>query len=922
MSSDHAACRPSGDGARRAAACYLVGLTCGPLALLGGCGERAPSVERQPSIIRLVDLLPEAAIDSPLAAVRRSVRAHLGAAPVQTIWTWPRSGPLDMDSGMHQTGCVTAATDSASLRCAGTFEVRAEVAITGPALYRALLAATAQPDSCATLALTDQVESFETVPIRSLPATVIVAASQESRKLDLTVRPNAPDCSVLLRSIQLEKVRPGPESALQHAAAFAPLARGDTTFRIAQAGYLLPTGSARDAKPPRDDNFTYREGLLAPTPSTLRFTLRVPDAAHLELGYGFHRYSQVGDQATFEVLIRAQPEQRTETVLREDLSLDVASWHWHEVTRDLRAWAGLRVDLTLRTTARPGSPVLTVWGSPRIVAKRTEGEPPNVVLVAVDTLRADRLSPYDPTAPATPTVEALASEGVVFEQAIAHANWTLPSFASLFTGTTPQRHGVLWHWSALPHDLDTLAEILRNEGWLTHAVLYKPTLARGRNLEQGFETYFNVPLTLTRAELTLAKAGRWVDEHHDSRFFLLVHFDDPHQPFAQPADFVDEKARTLLAEYGLSLPVHIEDALKGCAQCRSGREPRTSFVELARRLYDDEVRYLDGALANLFATLRHHGLWENTLVLLVSDHGETLWRSWGELNRYGHRGPSLQDHLLRVPLIIKPSATMVVARGTRVSRQVQLVDVLPTVLDLLGIEASRRSMDGQSLVPLMAPDQRGDTYEERPAFSVGPVSEGVRVPDWKYIRARSSNGVREYLFDLDRDPGETANLAKEGLPALALLRATLATHAVEQRPGASFLLVRDRKSEGPVRVEVRGVPSCPTGEFAEYGLRFASCGDGLLVYEGNSARGLVLLAELPSPRIEDLVVTVRLRTEVRVFRDIRSLAYRRGSLGELVEQEDGSPVLLEVPGRLRQQEIMTSGDLQELQALRALGYVD
>lgn len=349
-----------------------------------------------------------------------------------------------------------------------------------------------------------------------------------------------------------------------------------------------------------------------------------------------------------------------------------------------------------------------------------------VLVITLDTTRADRLTPYGYMSASMPHLERLARDGVVFDQAISVAPLTLPAHASLFTGHYPARHGVRHNASAaLAETATTLAELLGGEGFRTAGFVGSVVLDRERGLAQGFHTYAGVrdgsPGSSSgqrRADEVVDDAIRWL-EAGDGRFFLWTHFYDPHRPYDPPA-----------AVQSVSDP------------------------------YVGEIVFVDSQIGRLMEALERLGVMRDTLVVVVGDHGESL----GEHGERDH-GVLLYESVLRVPLIIRAPAF----RPARTPAVVRLVDVMPTILDLAGVPSS--SLDGISLTGLMA-DTRVDPDLEAHAesFDMGqagyPQRRALRSGRYKVI-----DGPRQELYDLARDPFELQNLHDERQPlASAMIR--------------------------------------------------------------------------------------------------------------------------------------------------------
>ena len=352
-------------------------------------------------------------------------------------------------------------------------------------------------------------------------------------------------------------------------------------------------------------------------------------------------------------------------------------------------------------------------------------KPWNVILITVDTLRADHLEPYGYTHIRTPHINRLSQKGAVFEHAVASSSLTLPSHASILTGTFPFYHGVQDNVGfVLSEDQLTLAEVLSESGFATGAFVGSFVLDSRFGLDQGFDTYV-ADFRLTgmeiiapgyiqrKAEEVMEYATNWMAEQltGGKPFFGWIHFYDPHAPYAPPSPF-------------------------------STRYPD--------RPYDGEIAYVDSVLGSLGEFLREKQIEDQTLVVLTSDHGESL----GEHGEKTH-GYFIYEATQHVPLIwVTPDGDWA---GKKVSDTVRLVDIAPTVLQLLDIEVPP-VMQGSGLIPLLLETERGprkayaETQYPRLRFGWSGLRGIYRFP-YKYIEA-----PKPELYDLEKDPGETNNL--------------------------------------------------------------------------------------------------------------------------------------------------------------------
>lgn len=370
--------------------------------------------------------------------------------------------------------------------------------------------------------------------------------------------------------------------------------------------------------------------------------------------------------------------------------------------------------------------------------------PPDVVLVLIDTLRADHVGAYGYARPTTPTLDALCAHATLFENAIAQAPHTIPSMLQLMTSRYAQ--GL-----EIPPGDRTLAEVLQAQGYDTLAVVENPNFEQhptAHGLKRGFRRFYRngvidrVSLaqqlyrTNTPADAVTAQAVRALRSRDRARpLFLWVHYSDPHDPYLPP--FADD-----LEALSQDSPSPYTGDIRATDVYLKNPPPRLAPADQAHivALYDAEVRYADQALGELFAFLRQEGLYENALVVVASDHGESL----GEHGVWTH-GRSAWDPEIRVPLIVRRPGQ---DQAERVRDAVELLDVFPTVLDLAGLPAEGLRLDGASLFHRSG----------RPSFLFWKEWQVVRTPEWKLVQA--GNGL--LLYRIDRDPGEEHDLFASG----------------------------------------------------------------------------------------------------------------------------------------------------------------
>ncbi len=457
-----------------------------------------------------------------------------------------------------------------------------------------------------------------------------------------------------------------------------------------------------------------------------------------------------------------------------------------EVVVDLGRWAGREIGLHLDVRrARNGyRDCPMIWGSPAVLSRSTPlaagrgpKAPPNVLLIGVDTLRADALGAWGRRPTVTPTLDALAAESDVFLDAFSTSNSTNPSFASIHTGLYVQRHGVRDLRTPLPAAHVTLAERFTIAGFDTHAVLSAQHLNNvASGLGQGFATV-DESSEHAAARLAVDRAMGWLQRPRRKPFFLWIHLFDPHTPHMPPSPFA--LGQRAAVPYGLS-PV------KDWLSFRSGglRPFRVPSLAADRDLYFGEVAYADREIDRLLGFLRSRGELADTVVAFVADHGENL-----EDHGVSYRHVGLWDTTTHVPLMIRWPDRMVAsgggrarAPGRRLHGLVQTIDLYPTLLAAAGLQPN--PSDGRDLRTVVEGGRRG-----RPAvFADQADGQGaaVRTAAWRYFVSAGSRLVPAgaYLYDLTRDPGELTNLAGKGRREEADLRTMLSRWQRDGKPAA------------------------------------------------------------------------------------------------------------------------------------------
>jgi hypothetical protein len=384
----------------------------------------------------------------------------------------------------------------------------------------------------------------------------------------------------------------------------------------------------------------------------------------------------------------------------------------------------------------------------------------------------------------------------------------------------------------------------------------------------------------------------WLESSADRRNFLFLHFDDPHQPFTQPAPF-DRTFGANPAAHGIHLPVDFDNA-----------PPRDEKLRhLVRDLYDGEIAYVDDRIGVFLEALKSRDLYDDAVIAFVSDHGEALW----EHGQFGHGGKKLHDEVVRIPLIVKPPRGPF-AHGSVVETQVRSFDLMPTLLELAGI-LQTEDLDARTLVPLLAPDAP-DAPDRVAVIETRKGAAAVRNRRWKYIlRYARRPEAFESLFDLRADPAEKNNAAAQYPDVVERMRLQMLDYFLLRRPGR-YLVAIGGDSPEHFHYLIQGV----TWAAPLFGVRPRRSEGGGVLFEGDSTGPLVLVSDLD---VAGPIVVGETEYSVQDFR-----RYSAGDLERLLRDGkpgihlfEGPPRIAEDPGPLQ------TMDLRQLEALRALGYV-
>jgi arylsulfatase A-like enzyme len=398
----------------------------------------------------------------------------------------------------------------------------------------------------------------------------------------------------------------------------------------------------------------------------------------------------------------------------------------------------------------------------------------NVIIITIDTLRADHLACYGYDRPTSPRMDQFAERAVLFENVCCQSSQTLPSHTSIMVGTNPRTHGVISHESFLDEDITTLAEILKQRGYRTGAFISSHALDSKYHLDQGFDTYWEVHKELSIQERQLQKiqekcattdaALAWLEDASGSEFFLWIHWFDPHRPYDPPPAYLNRFA----GDYRGMATSDPEFIMK---VWRERIDLTPGDVDYLVGRYDGEVAFTDAQVGRVIDELESRGMTDNTILIVTADHGEILY----EHEYYFGHDIGLYDECIMIPLIMKVPGHE--AGGVRISHLVQSLDIMPTVLDVLGLK-SPENLEGKSLVPLIdgggQPTVEFAFSETFPFPEKCPPRHAVRTADAKLVWKESGDDIERLYFDLVADPVEQSNIYSSDLPGPAHLDSVLA----------------------------------------------------------------------------------------------------------------------------------------------------
>ena len=385
----------------------------------------------------------------------------------------------------------------------------------------------------------------------------------------------------------------------------------------------------------------------------------------------------------------------------------------------------------------------------------SEYKKPNIILITIDALRPDHLGCYGYERNTSPNIDRLAKEGVIFTQAIAQSCWSYPSIFSILTSTYPSTHGVLSPSHNLK-EVPLLSQILKENGYYTVAICAHYTISEVKKLRDSFNKFFSFKgeednfWIVNNAQEVTKIAKKWLRNNYKRRFFLWIHYMDCHGPYKPPSPYdkmwIKEQFNKL---DHLSVSEHLWLGLGGVPKYMS------KFMDIEHMSkenyisqYDGEISFVDNQIGFLLDELKKLGVEKKTIIILTSDHGESL----GEHNYFGHE-LLLYDNLLKVPLIIK--CPHIFSSNKIITKQVRSIDIMPTILDILNLKQPDIA-NGKSLIPLIQGKENFHVLYAFSSYENYLKRYSIRSEEWKLIYTKESDKYE--LYNLKKDPQELANL--------------------------------------------------------------------------------------------------------------------------------------------------------------------
>ncbi len=516
-------------------------------------------------------------------------------------------------------------------------------------------------------------------------------------------------------------------------------------------------------------NDTALNSLFAPPESHFQFEVELPEASYLEFGCGIleKSWEQKSEAVEFKVLLEEGGKQHELFYQHMDPSNHPDQRRIGFYKIDLSSYKKKKAKISLITRGQSTNAKkeqkdfgLCFWVNPLLY---TSIEPffgknardTNIILISIDTLRADRLGCYGYRGKISPQIDSLAKDSVVFENAFAQSNWTLPSHVSLLTSLNPYHHQVYLAHEKMSPSLVTVADILRANQYVCAAITGGGYVSERFGFSKGFDSYkgerlvFHAP---NEAEELQRHALAWLERNQDKKFFLFLHTYQVHDPYYFHKGITEAFLEGEPLWESMPLPAFFRKQPEK-RKYKFSRRERDNIIAL----YEGEIRYTDEFLIKpVVHKLKELDLYDRTMIVFTSDHGEELL----DHKRWLH-GHTLYNELIKVPLIIKFPGSKYSTKRSKII--VRSIDVVPTLLEEAGIDFAPFDFDGQSLLDIIkGREKKHRTYisdfSRKDSSDLRPTMVSTNRDYWKIIINRKKSPPKIFLYDFNSDPLEKHNL--------------------------------------------------------------------------------------------------------------------------------------------------------------------
>lgn len=508
--------------------------------------------------------------------------------------------------------------------------------------------------------------------------------------------------------------------------------------------------------------------LLSPSITKIQIKIKIPKNCILEFGYGFLR-NKNSNNIKIKFITKIKTKSKTAEIFSSiQQSNNLQNFKYKNI--NLNKFAGKNVIIEFISqqidTNLNDYSTIPVWINPILYTHNTK---PNIILISIDTLRADHLGCYGYKRDTSPNIDSFAKEAIVFKNAYSSTAWTLPAHVSLFTALSTNKHNVYLSFQKIPPNIKLLTNYLRQKQYYTAAftgggyVGYNYGFGKGFDFYKDFDTKGDLALCSDEADILYKLAEKWLEKNQNKKFFLFLHTYQPHDPYLNPSNL--KKLFSNKNDKWNEIFLSRIFANVNRYQTNFSEQEKNNIINL----YDSEIRYTDEYFIKpLLKKLKDLNLYDNSLIIILSDHGEEFYdhNSW----LHGH---TLYNEAIKIPLIIKfPKKSI---KNKEINTTVNLIDLMPTILDYSDISYKSTTIDGKSLLEIVkGKNKRDRTFISDLAFNdiknIYPIAVTTKMNNYKliaHILVQSPHINKIYyknfyieLFDIQKDPKEKNNLMR------------------------------------------------------------------------------------------------------------------------------------------------------------------